>query len=468
MLKKGDNYNFGRVVYLTIGKLSLDPKKSDPYTYRGDIDKLIDTITIAFDPLENPQLNTRIDFFVRNQYRQVSSITRSACSIASIDIYNIGPALESFIDAYNVSAQDGKFQTDTISKYCCTLQVGYHHGGEKQTIFAGVINSYNVERLQSDTQVDTVWHLYAAGTGGAGQINTTSLTDEELAVSGRDYTEYANMESELDQSYKTGEDFIKAIVMKHPRDVGVLSTVKNVTIPMTYSVQDISDQSTPLQANMTFTQKITNQNFDRYFKIIYKDDETRRVWKNSTVIPINNIDCISLQNALQEAARIKKSSAVLEQDPNTGLQNIYISLNKNTFKTKKGVPWVIYNFERLLKPPTVSGRLIQFTMLLQPSLRTGDTIELRVRNEFSKTHKYLSFDVDYGGTMGNWSTAFAGANFIGLADIQTSNQKVKTIKGKGNIFNKPYQALFVVHRGSTHTPEWSTQADCSCTEEEGS
>ena len=462
----GNDYNFGRVVYLTLGKVN---GMKDVYKYQGTFGNLSDKVTIAFDPKTNAQLTTRIDFLVRHQYGAVSSVTKSACSIASIDIYNIGPALEQFMNAYNVSLMSGTQKADSITKYVCCLQVGYY-GGEITTIFAGVVNSYNVERIQSEKQVDTVWHLYAAGTGGAGQVNVTPLTDVELAEIGKNYSEEAMKEDQLLQSFVSGEEFIKAAVMKYPREVFETEPASNVVSSESFSLDSLVSTKQPM-ASMMVTKEITNENFNKYFKILYKpygngpeDYETRMLWTRNSAIPAGNFDYSNLQGALSDIARIKNCGAYLDSDYNTGLQTIYIWRDSIEGKEKyTGTPHIIKNFEHLLKPPSVSGRLIQFTLILEPSMRARDTIEMRIDGKFGLTHKNFSFDVDYGGQLGNWSSAFAGSSFIGITQIQQETNKVETIKTKGNIFNKKYQVLFVVHRGSTHTSEWSTQADCSVT-----
>ena len=463
---KGNNYNFGRVVYLTIGKYS-----GDPYRYTGRVQQLTDTITIAFDPKTNPQLNTRIDFLVRHQYGAISTVTKAACSIASIDVYNIGPALDSFIDAYNNLANSGgTSKTNNISKYVCVLEVGYY-GGERTAIFGGVINSYNIERIQTTTAVDTVWHFYAAGTGGSGQVNVTPLTDAELAVSGKSYLEESIEENQILESFATGEDFIKAAVMKHPREVGILTDSSNDFITDSFSVTQLTNISKTRPA-LTYTVDITPANFDSYFKIVYKvrdldteDLDTRMLWKTKPIIPMGNFDYSNLPETLDKIARIKNCRADLRFNPNTGIQTIYIYTAQQSNKKSKGKPFVITDFENLLKPPTVSGKLVQVTMLLEPDIHPRDTIELRVSSAFTNKHKNFSFDVSYEGQMGNWSSVFAGSNFLGVASIQNQNNKIETIKSKGNIFNKQYQTLFIIHRGSTHTADWSTQVDCSCTED---
>lgn len=463
----GNDYNFGRVVYLTLGRYS-----GDPYQYKGNLGVLTDTVTIAFDPKTNPQLNTRIDFLVRHQFGQVSTITESACSIASIDVYNIGPALENFIDAYNnIANSGGEQKRKKFVKYVCALEVGYY-GGKRTVIFSGVINSYNLERIQSPDQVDNVWHFYAAGTGGAGQINITPLTDKELAVSGKNYSQEAMDENQILSSFESGEAFIKAAVMKQPREVGII-TEPSKKFAIDSFIVDTPNGVTQSSPALSAFIDITNENFDKYFKIVYKardtdieDADTRMLWTTRSVIPVGNFDYSNLPKTLDNIARIKNCRADVRFDPNTGLQTIYIYKPQQANKKSKGQPHVITNFQNLLKPPTVSGNLVQFTLLLDTTIHPRDTIELRVDSKFyNKYNGNFSFNVDYGGEMGNWSSVFAGSTFLGAAEIQRETNKIQTIKTKGNIFNKQYQSLFIIHRGSTHTAEWSTQVDCSCTED---
>lgn len=467
MKLKGKEYNFGRVVYLTLGKYS-----EDPYRYKGNTNLLSDTITIAFDPKTNPQLNTRIDFLVRHQYGQISTVTESACSIASIDVYNIGPALENFIDAYNNIANSGGVKkSNKFDKYVCALEVGYY-GSKRTVIFSGVINSYNLERIQTTDQVDNVWHFYAAGTGGAGQINVTPLTDAELAVSGTSYSQEAIEEDQILSSFESGEAFIKAAIMKQPREVGVLTPTSKKFAIGSFVVEAPTDviQSTPALSSFI---DITNENFDKYFKIVYKardedteDPNTRTLWRTRSMIPVGNFDYSNLPQTLDKIARIKNCRADVRFNPNTGLQTIYIYKAEQATKKSKGKPHVITNFQNLLQPPTVSGNLVQFTLLLDTTIHPRDTIELRIDSKFyNKYNGNFSFNVDYGGEMGNWSSVFAGSTFLGMAEIQKETNKIQTIKMKGNIFNKQYQSLFIIHRGSTHAPDWSTQVDCSCTED---
>ena len=69
--------------------------------------------------------------------------------------------------------------------------------------------------------------------------------------------------------------------------------------------------------------------------------------------------------------------------------------------------------------------------------------------------------MDFGEDYGNWATVFAGANFDGLSNTITNIKTKDAAKQTGNVFNKKFVAINVMHQGSTHTNEWSTQVDCA-------
>ena len=62
--------------------------------------------------------------------------------------------------------------------------------------------------------------------------------------------------------------------------------------------------------------------------------------------------------------------------------------------------------------------------------------------------------------MANTTTVFAGANFIGLAQMNEDERKRQAIASAGNIFYTQFITTIVEHRGSSHSAEWSTKADC--------
>lgn len=467
MYIKGENYNFGRRVYFTIGKIS-----GDPYDYTGfTSEKLIDPVTICFDPRNIPQCNTRIDFWVRHQYGKISALTGSSCSIAAIDIYNIGPALEQFINAYNCSENNGEWKTKKITKYVCALQVGYDNS-PLYTIFAGVINSYNVERQQTQKNVETIWHFYCAGTGGKGQTNWFPLAGEDIAVSGKFYTQDLVTQNKC-EVYENAASFLRNAIMKVPRFVYSFNNTSKIVSQESFSVAP--EQVSSFRVPLPIAGVITEKNFDKYFKIRYsayntgaEDWELRYIWENTGIPLMLNLDYSDLETTVSEIAKVKNCKASIQTEPNTGLIiiNIYSPSTENK-NTQKRSDFVVKDFQNMIKPPVVSGKLIQFTFLLEPSLRAHDTVELQLTEGFSSVHQMPSFGVNFEGQMSNWATVFAGANFEGIANVEQNQKNKKAMTKKGNIFNKKYKAIFVMHQGSTHENEWSTTVDCSATEVKG-
>ncbi len=461
---KGVDYNFGRVVYLTIGRIV-----GDPYKYTGlPSETMTDVVTIAFDPRKNPQLNTRIDFLIRHQFGAVSSITGSPCSLAAIDLYNIGPALQQFMDAYNKAKDNGYWKSVQISQYVCALQVGYQ-GSRKTTIFAGVINSYNVERHQTDSTVDTVWHLFCAGTGG---YSTTPMSQSEIAESGQDYSAELQEQNQTMQSYISGEAYIKSIVMSHPRQVYTLTDMGIAFDGDSFQVQTDLDNMGLVALPKTIN--VTNKNFNQYFEIKYmafnsgvEEEWTKEIWQNQPIKGIVNLDTSDLGATLVDVAALRNCYADIRLDENTGKQIIHIySVGARKTALQKKTDYVIKDFQNLRKPPLVSGTNIRFDLMMEPGVRPYDTFELRVTDDFmSKYQKSPSFGVNFSGDYGNWATIFAGTNFEGLSNTITSKSTKKKTEQTGNVFNKKYVAINIIHQGSTHTPEWSTQVDCANVEE---
>ena len=463
MIIKGNNYNFGRVIYFTIGRIV-----GDPYKYMGvPNENLMDIVTIAFDPKTNPQLNTRIDFLIRHQNGSVSSITGAAQSLAAIDIYNIGPALRQFIDAYNQTENEGSYWKATkVSQYVCNLQVGYY-GGALHTIFAGVINSYNVERKQNSSTVDTIWHLFCAGTGG---YSVTPIDQSNIATSGFDYLDELQQQNNLYRSFVSGEEYIKTLIKSERRQVYVLRERNKNYYEGDDSFEVGNEEKDNVVVALPEFIEITNENFNKYFKIRYsffndgeEEEWTKNKWQNETFTGILNLDSSDLYNAIKEIALIKNCGADIRLDEDTGMQTIHIysSAGRQAALQKK-TNYVIKNFQNLRKPPLVSGVSIRFEMILEPTVKPFDTFELKVTDDFKKTHRNnYSFDVNFGEDYGNWATIFAGANFDGLSNTVTNINTKNTAQQTGNVFNKKFVAINVIHQGSTHAAEWSTQVDCA-------
>ena len=210
----------------------------------------------------------------------------SPCSLAAIDLYNIGPALQQFMDAYNKAKDNGYWKSVQISQYVCALQVGYQ-GSRKTTIFAGVINSYNVERRQTDSTVDTVWHLFCAGTGG---YSTTPMSQSEIAESGQDYSAELQEQNQTMQSYISGEAYIKSIVMSHPRQVYTLTDMGIAFDGDSFQIQTDLDNMGLVALPKTIN--VTNKNFNQYFEIKYMafNSGVEEEWTKEKDFTIKGID----------------------------------------------------------------------------------------------------------------------------------------------------------------------------------
>ena len=453
------NTNFGRVIYLTICRTDFDPN----YTYKG----YDNAVTIVFDPKKIQNGNTRIDFWVKHSGAGAATNSNAAYSIANIDIYNIGPALQQFMDAYNSYTNSGQHWVETnVKRWACSLKVG--HGDNLKTIFTGYIGSYNVERVQTDSTVDTIWHLYA-------QYPTTDVVvgEENKAVSGTDYTELATQW--IQQTFVKGEDLLKAAVMARPRDVFAYVAIPNV--PAEDSFSALTQYSKiPTQTKLAALpglREINNENFDLFFKIKYQHfrtgqeyPEVKKMWQAQSPMSSWNMDYSNLQSALSEIAEKKNCYAYLELNEETGMQTIYIyPAGQKTYATHKA-DYIIEDFQNLRRQPGVAANLLQLDMLMEPGVKPGDTFELRVSDTFIKKQKFdeygvPSFGVNFSGTMPNATTAFAGANFIGMHNMLNVQEKQNAVARTGNIFGNQYVSVFVVHQGSTHTSEWSTQVDCA-------
>lgn len=472
---QGNDYNFGRVVYLTICRQDYDPALQY-FNTPGLKDQ---GVTIVFDPKTNPQWNTRIDFWVKHSGPGTTSGSNAAFSIATIDLYNIGPALQQFMNAYNAyvdqrpsAKYDGTkpyWAESNIRKYACCLKVGYKDG-PLTTIFSGYIGSYNVERKQNNSTVDNVWHLYAQYP--AAQGNST-VGEKNKATSGEDYSELAK--KQIQQTFVSGEELIRAAVMQFPRETYALTAAPNLPQEETFAI--LQQTQIPTQTKLVAlpaVREINNENFDQFFKIRYQHyrtgeeyPEVKKMWQEKTPMTSWNMDYEFLQSALEEIADKKNCYAYIDKDDNTGMQTIYIypAGLKNTPYVAQNADFVIEDFRNLRRQPGVSGSMLQLDMMMEPSVKPGDTFELTLSNKFTTRLKEAntmpSFQASTGGTMANSTTVFAGGNFLGLSNVLSSVEKSNAMAQWGNVFGNIYVSNFVVHQGSTHANDWSTQVDCS-------
>lgn len=453
----GNDYNFGRVVYLTICRNGYNPARQ----FYGDPDSK-EGVTIAFDPLTNPQLNTRIDFWIKKSGFGLDGST--AITKAKIDIYNIGPALQQFMNAYNAySETESRWAEQAIKKYACCLKVGYKDG-PLTTIFSGYIGSYNVERVQNDSTIDNIWHLYAQyPTPGVPMVGVSNK-----AVSGEDYKELAKQW--ITQTFVSGEEYLKAAVMAFPRETSALVAAPNLPEEETFSItnQSIIPNQTKLVA-LPDVREINNANFDTFFQIKYQHFRTgkeyqdvKEMWQKQNPMTAWNMSYEYLPTALEEIANAKKCHAYLDKNDETGMQTIYIYPAGEKPYANQNADFVIEDFRNLRRPPAVSGSMFQLDMMMEPTAKPGDSFELTITEGFRKTYNNTySFSVNIPESTALAATAFAGANFMGISNVITEKEKKAAIKGTGNVFWTKYIAVFVVHQGSTHSAEWSTQVDCT-------
>lgn len=458
MIIKGNNYNFGRVIYLTIAKTTIDAQNALNTTSDSDV------VVIAFDPKKDQQLNTRIDFWVKHTGESMSSNANAAYSLANIDVYNVGPALEQFMNAYNDANNKGMWLSNTIRRYACSLQVGYTDG-TKTTIFTGFISSWYVERMQSGTTVDNVWHLYA-------QYPTTDtkfITEDTKAVSGEDYLETAKQE--LPETFVSAEEYLRGAIMAYPRE-----TYAYVALPDGQNAESFSiiDQlmKKPEQTYLTAlpaTREITPANFDKFFTIKYQHYRTgeeypllKQEWQKREAMTAWDMDYSILSNVVSSIAAKKNCHATIQMDENTGMQTIYIyPAGKPQYRPNVKADFVIENFQNLRRQPGVAGNQLQLDLIMEPSIKPGDLIELTITEDFASDYKNkLSFEPNFGGVMPNAYQAFGGANFIGMHNFGARSEQKQAMAQHGNVFGNKYVAVFVIHQGSSHSAEWATQVDC--------
>lgn len=460
---KGNDYNFGRVVYLTLIRdvsNSVLQKQKITDTLLGKKDN----ITICFDPSREDkkgQLNTRIDFYVKHM-GDAGVGNNGFYTIANIDVYNIGPALSQFLDAYNAYKSDGHFKDVNTKKYAVVLQVGYRGNKERTTIFAGHISSFVMERQQSTSTVDNIWHFFCQYP----DAQQNGETGNNQAISGTDYSkpEYWNAM----QSFQSWEDFLKNAIMSRKRDVYPLSSIEEVIKGTSFSVDTfLTESEASLMCPMPQKKTISLSNFNKYYKIEYRVSKrsvelptVKQYWQQKAGVSSWNMDTSSLQKTVSNIARAANCHARVELDENTGIQTIYIYPAGWAEQQHRVGPadYIIVDYQNLRSVPQVSANMLQLDMIMEPSMRPGDTIELQISQDFMNKYSTPSFQPNF--SMANVSTVFAGANFIGLANMSEEEKKRNAIASAGNIFNTQFIATIVEFKGSTHTAEWSTKVDC--------
>lgn len=460
MKLNGKEYNFGRLVYVTLIRSDL----ASSNFMRTDMDKVLGNgITLCYDTARDVNFCTRIDFWVRHTDGRSSE--NPIYSLCKLDLYNVGAGIRQFINAYDQYNQ-GYWKQEDIKRFGLVIQVGYRDA-PLTTIFSGWVASYNVERQQSDKSVDEIYHLYAQNPG---QV-PTPLTDQK-ATSGDDYIEKAIYDTAAPQTFVTGDAYIRDTVMKRQREVRVSHDV-----PMLNSSESWTIQNGSIEKGATTSQSlatpdyitITPLNFDKYFTIKYikagnktvEDADLKKEWTTFNNFRTFPLDYSKLPNAIHDIVSSRNCDSNIELDFETGLQIIYIWRAGSPIAAPKGLKtgrnWEIINFQNLQKSPTVSAGMIQFELMLEPTMKNMDTIELKLDNNWAGATP--SFNISFGN-MANAATVAAGANFAGIYNTIKTDEKKAAMIGYGNVFDKRFYILFLEHSGSTHTADWTTRAEC--------
>lgn len=464
---------FGRIIYLTlIRRLSNAQVQQKEWT--ADVLEKTNSVTICFDPSRNTNLNTRIDFFVK--HLGDSGIGNNGYyATANIDVWNIGPALDQFLTAYGAYSSEGHFKDVNTKKYAAILQVGFKGSTERTTVFAGHISSFVLDRQQSNNTVDNVWHFLCQYPDP--QQNETA-GENRIDVSGGETYELPQWNPT--QTFTSWEEYLKNAICYHKRTVYELrpANLEEQTDSFSVASNVIEDDEskisriitpfvetpmvpTPLQVHLA------RRDFDKWFKIEYRVskrsielESVKKLWQQQVPISSWNLDVSSLQNTVSSIARGLNCHARVELDETLQKQVIYIypvGWAEQVFH-KGPADYTIVDYQNLRKPPQVSANMFHLDMVLEPAMRPGSILELQVSESFMDKYKHPTFEPSF--SMGNAATVFAGANFIGLANMTEDEQKRNAIASAGNIFNTKFVATIVEHRGSSHTSEWTTSVDC--------
>lgn len=415
---------------------------------------------IVFDTKENRDYCPRIDFWVQGkgcEYEGEGDFFKTA----RIDVYNINDEIRDIIRVYENVDNSGAWNVGK-AKIFVTLEVGHRNQGTT-VIFVGTVGSYNIERIQTESTVDTVLHMFCQSKF-ASAVNQIGL---QKAASGTDYTE------EQSAAYcdvtTTGHEAIRDAIKHDLRSVLVKRLNATGEIVDSNAIFIFEEDKNDIYFD-SVTTAINEENLDEFFEIKYvmadkklPDLELEREWKTNQNYLLQGVISNNLEKAVRDIARKWGNCAatiIQPSEDNLKTQILIYRPDMNvTAGESLGRNWVIHNFENLLKAPMVSGGTMQFTMFMEPSMRTFDTIELDTPDEnFDKTP---SFEFNFNQTMAGAQTVFAGTQVLGLAAMGERTKIVENLKTKGNIFNKKYNVLFIEHKGSTHTNTWETVASCT-------
>lgn len=474
---------FGRLIYLTLIKrvsnasvqskkwtaAELDKLSTTPTGVSKDGESLYDNITICFDPSredQKGQLNTRIDFYVKHM-GDAGVGNNGYYTTANIDVYNIGPGIQQFLDAYNAYQSKGHFKDVNTKKYAAILQVGYKDTNKRVTVFAGHISSFVLDRQQNNSTIDNVWHFFCQYP----DAQQNGEVGSNRAQSGTDYaTEYGDTFMPA-QTYTSWENLLKTALCSRRREVFTLVGIDESMYKYTFETDvDFDNPFEDLQTPMVVqpeTIDLNMHNFDKYYKIEYRVSKrsvelptVKEYWQQQVPVQGWRLETSDVQKLATSIARAVNCHARVELDEQTGIQTIYIYPAGWAEQVVNAGPtdYIIVDYQNLRKPPQVSANMLHLDMIMEPSMRPGDLIELRISEGFSKIHPHYTFEPNF--SMANTTTVFAGSNFVGLAQMNEDERQKNAIASAGNIFNTQFVATFVEFRGSSHSAEWSTGVDC--------
>lgn len=455
------NVYFGRRVRLTIVPFDVTTESS-LWVSRFVDNPSSEGITLEFNrkgsSTKNEQkasdLCPRIDFWVRHSAEQITEAGSIPMNQqAKIDLYNIGPSLKQYLDAYNQYLN----ATAKIPKFGITLQVGndgLDSEGSISTIFVGFLSSFNVERVQTEKTVDDVWHLlcwypFNSDMPEASLVN--ELTKEGLK---------AEAQKIASNPVGTAESCLKEWIMSEPRCVYTQSKINNIITDSNIITQQTSSDIKTISPSI---QKITSDNFSKFFQIRYLSDgnkdseneELKQVWKNQKFRNINVPVC-ELHQGINFIARYLNCKAEVVLNEETGKTTINIYQAGARLINSYEADYNIINFQNLVRPPEVSANLLTITTLLDPSVRVGKTVSLLLDVSFNG--KQPSFIANF--SQGIETNVFAGTNFAGQYTYAQTPDAQKAMENYGNIFNKQYYIRFVEFQGSTHNNTWTTKMEC--------
>ena len=488
------NQGFGRVIYLTLirrmsnrqvqenswtqdqlEKLSLNPTRQ-----KKNGEKIYDNVTICFDPSRSKdnkgnqkgKLNTRIDFQVKHM-GDAGVGNNGFYVTANIDVWNIGPALDQFFDAYNAYKSDGRFKDVQTKKYAAVLQVGFKNSTERTTVFAGHISSFVLDRQQNNSTVDNVWHFLCQYPDPQQNEN---VGDNKVNV--KDGETYEPPEWNATQTFVSWEEYMKEGIAYHNRTLYEYETVdieedsESFYLPgvIEDDVAQMSKIGTPYteapRVPAPTARYLARKDFDKYFKIEYKVSKNsielkkvKELWQQQIPISSWNLNVSSLKATVSSIARGLNCHARVELNEDT-TQTIYIYPAgwAEEIAYKGPSDYIITDYQNLTKPPQVSANMFHLDLIMEPSMRPGAIIELRISKDFWDKYKHPTFEPSF--SMANAATVFAGNNFIGLAQMTEDDKHRNAIANTGNIFNTQFVATIVEHRGSSHANEWTTSVDC--------